>query len=58
MVYAHLLTLSVVPTSLQYRGSITLETLSLITHRCYSTLDIKWGEFKLFIHSDPIELPK
>ena len=58
MVYAHLLTLSVVPTSLRYRGSITLENLSLITQCCYSTLGVEWGEFKLFIHSDPIELPK
>ena len=58
MVYAHLLTLSEVPTSLGYRGSINLENLSLITHCCYSTLDVKLGEFKLFIHSDPIELLK
>ena len=58
VVYAHLLTLPVVPTSLQYRGSITLENLNLITHCCYSTLDIEWGDFKLFIHNDPIVLPK
>ena len=58
MVYAHLLTLPVVPTSLRYRESITLENLSLITHCCYSTLDVEWGQFKLFIHSDPIKLPK
>ena len=57
MVYAHLLTLPVVPTSLQYRGGITSENLSLITHCCYSTLDVKWEEFK-FIHNDPIELLK
>ena len=58
MDYAHLLTLPVVPTSLQFRGSITFKNLSLITCCCYSTLDVKWGEFKLFIHSDPIELLK
>ena len=58
MVYAHLLTLPVVPASQPCRGSITLENLSLTTHCCYSTLDVKWGEFKLFIHNNPIELPK
>ena len=56
--YAHLLTLPVVPTSLGYRGSITLENLSLTTHCCYSTLDIEWGDFKLYVHYDPIVLPK
>ena len=56
--YAHLVTLSVVPTSLGYRGGITLENLSLTTHCCYSTLDIKWSNFKLYVHYDPIILPK
>ena len=55
--YAHLLTLPVVPTSLGYRGGITLENLSLTTHCCYSTLDIEWGNFKLYVHYDPIILP-
>ena len=57
--YAHLLTLPVVPMSLGYRGSITLENLNLITHFCYSTLDVEWGNFKLYVHYyDPIVLPK
>ena len=56
--YAHLLTLPVVLTSLGYRGSITLENLNLTTHCCYSTLDIEWGDFKLYVHYDPIVLPK
>ena len=56
--YAHLLTLPVVPTSLGYRGGITLENLNLATHCCYSTLDIEWGNFKLYVHYDPIVLPK
>ena len=56
--YAHLLTLPVVPTSLGYRESITLENLSLTTHCCYSTLDVEWGDFKLYIHYDPTVLPK
>ena len=56
--YAHLLTLPVVPTSLGYRGGITLENLSLTTHGCYSTLDIEWGDFKLYVHYNPIILPE
>ena len=56
--YAHLLTLPVVPMSLGYRGSITLENLNLFTHSCYSTLDVEWGNFKLYVHQDPIVLPK
>ena len=56
--HAHLLTLPVVPTSLGYRGSITLENLNLITHCCYSTCDVEWGNFKLYVHYDPIVLPK
>ena len=55
---AHLLTLPVVLTSLGYRGSITLENLNLTTHCCYFTLDIEWGDFKLYVHYDPIVLPK
>ena len=55
---AHLLTLPVVSTSLGYRGSITLENLNLITHCCYSMLDVEWGNFKLYVHYDPIILPK
>ena len=47
-----------VPTSLGYRGSITLENLNLITHCCYSTLDVEWGNFILYVHNDPIVLPK
>ena len=54
---SHLLKLPVVLTSLGYRGSITLENLSLTTHFCYSTLDVEWGDFKK-IHYDPIVLPK
>ena len=54
--YANLLTLPIVPTFLGYRGSITLE--NLITHCCYSTLDVEWGNFKLYVHYDPIILPK
>ena len=57
-VYGHLLILPVVLTSLGYRGSITLENLNLITHCCYLTLDVEWGNFKLYIHDDPIVLPK
>ena len=55
---AHLLTLSVVLISLGYRGSITLENLNLTTHCCYSTLDVEWGNFKQYVHYDPIILPK
>ena len=58
IVYAHLLTLPVVPTSLRYRGSITLENLTLTNHYCYSTLDIEWGTFHLYVPHDPIILPK
>ena len=58
IVYAHLLTLPVVPTSLRYRGSITLENLTLTNHYCYSALDIEWGTFHLYFHHDPIILPK
>ena len=57
-VYAHLLTLPVVPTSLRYRGSITLENLTLTNYYCYSVLDIEWEAFHLYIHHDPIILPK
>ena len=56
--FAYLLTLPVVLTSLDYRGSITLEILSLTTHCCYSTLNVEWGDFKLYIHYDPVILPK
>ena len=56
--HAHLLTLQVVLTYLGYRGSITLANLSLTTHCCYSTLDVEWGDFKLYVHYDPIILPK
>ena len=58
IVYAHLLTLPVVPTSLRYRGSITLENLTLTSYYCYSVLDIEWEAFHLYIHHDPIILPK
>ena len=58
IVYAHLLTLPVVPTSLRYRGSITLENLTLTNHYCYSALDIEWGTFHLYVHHNPIILPK
>ena len=57
IVYAHLLTLPVVPTSLRYRGSVTLEYLSLTNYYCYSVLDINWEAFHLYIHHDPIILP-
>ena len=56
--YAHLLTLPVVPTSLTYRGSITLENLTLTNYYCYSVLDVNWDSFHLYIHHDPIILPK
>ena len=58
IVYAHLLTLPVFPTSLRYRGSIMLENLTLTNHYCYSALDIEWGTFHLYVHHDPIILPK
>ena len=58
IVYAHLLTLPIVPTSLRYRGSITLENLTLTNYYCYSVLDIDWESFHLYIHHDPIILPK
>ena len=58
IVYAHLLTLPVVPTSLRYRGSITLENLTLTNYYCYSVLDVNWESFHLYIHHDPIILPK
>ena len=58
IVHAHLLTLPVVPTSLKHRGGITLQNLTLTTHCCYSTLDIEWGAFHLYVHQDPIVLPK
>ena len=58
IVYAHLFTLPVVPTSLRYRGSITLENLILTNHYCYSALDIEWGTFHLYVHHNPIILPK
>ena len=54
----HLLTLPVVPTSLRYRGSITLENLVLTNYYCYSVLDIEWEAFHLYIHHDPIILPE
>ena len=58
IVYAHLLTLPVVPMSLRYRGSITLENLTLTNYYCYSVLDVNWDSFHLYIHHDPIILPK
>ena len=58
IVYDHLLTLPVVPTSLRYRGSITLENLTLTNYYCYSVLDVDWESFHLYIHHDPIILPK
>ena len=58
IVYAHLLTLPVVPTSLRYRGSINLENVTLTNYYCYSVLDIDWESFHLYIHHDPIILPK
>ena len=44
--------------SLGYRGSINLENPNLITHCCYLTLDVEWGNIKFYIHYDPIVLPK
>ena len=58
IVYAPLLTLPVVPTSLRYRGSITLENLTLTNYYCYSVLDVNWESFHLYIHHDPIILSK
>ena len=42
----------------EVQGGITLQNLILTTHCCYSTLDIEWGAFHLYVHQDPIVLPK
>ena len=39
-------------------GGITLKNSTLTTHCCYSTLDIEWATFHLYVHQDPIVLPK